>query len=186
MDIMHLTTLNDLDLLLKLFTGKFNIYTPDDQSTWDCAVFYHNTPLWNAHGETIKHLVQYLPSSFGRAPWNPAKRINSGYKAWEIQWYLYGFGPTLFHHILPHKYWLDFCKLVAGVQILQRHSMLRFSPDYGPHHSISPYLSLSQSTSPYRTQIHWTASFLSLIFLSPQSSIPPLCYPVAEQLSPYQ
>jgi hypothetical protein len=115
MDIMHLTTLNDPDLLLKLFTGKLNVYAPDDRSTWDWAVFYQNTTLWNAHGETVERAVKYLPSSFGRAPRNPAKKLNTGYKAWEFQQYLYGFGPTFFRHLLPRKYWLNFCKLVASV-----------------------------------------------------------------------
>lgn len=123
MDIMHLTVLNDPDLFTKLFLGKLDVYGPDEKSTWDWAVFYHNSALWNAHGETVDRAVPFLPSSFGRAPRNPAKKLNTGYKAWEFQQYLYGLGPTLFRHILPHKYWLNFCKLVAGVRILQRHSI---------------------------------------------------------------
>ncbi|KAH8981811.1 hypothetical protein EDB92DRAFT_1969673 [Lactarius akahatsu] len=123
MDIMHLTTLNDPDLFLKLFTGKLNVYAPDNKSTWDWAIFYKNNALWNAHGETVVRAVPFLPSSFGRAPRDPAKKLNTGYKAWEFQQYLYGLGPTLFRHLLPRKYWLNFCKLVAGVRILQRHSI---------------------------------------------------------------
>jgi hypothetical protein len=123
MDIMHLTVLNDPDLLLKLFTGKMNVYNPDDRSAWDWAVFYQNTALWNAHGETVARAVPFIPSCFGRAPWDPAKKLNTGYKAWEFQQYIFGLGPTLFHHILPRKYWLNYCKLVAGVRILQRHSI---------------------------------------------------------------
>ena len=123
LDIMHLTVLNDPDLLLKLFTGKINAYEPDDKSTWDWAVFYRKNALWNAHGETVVRAVPFIPSSFGRAPRDPAKKLNTGYKAWEFQQYLYGLGPTLFRHLLPCKYWLNFCKLVAGVRILQRHSI---------------------------------------------------------------
>ena len=47
--------------------------------------------------------------------------MNSGYKAWEYQQYLFGLGPTLFRTLLPEKYWLNFCKLVSGVRLLQRH-----------------------------------------------------------------
>ena len=101
MDIMHLTTLNDPDLLIKLFTGKLDIYDPDDRTTWDWAIFYHNKCLWEGHRETVAQATPYIPSSFGRAPWDPAKRINSGYKAWEYQLYVYGLGPALFRHILP-------------------------------------------------------------------------------------
>ena len=35
MDIMHLTVLNDPDLFLKLFTGRLNVYEPDNRLTWD-------------------------------------------------------------------------------------------------------------------------------------------------------
>ena len=125
MDIMHLTTLNDPDLLIKLFTGKLDVYDPDDRTTWDWAVFYRNKRLWEGHGETVAQATPYIPSSFGRAPRDPAKRINSGYKAWEYQIYVYGLGPALFRHILPRKYWLNFCKLVSGIRTLQRYSITR-------------------------------------------------------------
>ena len=121
MDIMHLTVLNDPDLFIKLFTGKINVYEPDDKLTWDWAIFYRNDALWKAHGETVVRAVPFIPSSFGRAPRDPAKKLNTGYKAWEFQQYIYGLGPTLFRHLLPRKYWLNFCKLVAGVRILQHH-----------------------------------------------------------------
>ena len=62
----------------------------------------------------------FIPSSFGHAPWNPAEKINSGYKAWEFQIYLIGLGPALFRHILPQEYWVNYCKYVLGVQILQK------------------------------------------------------------------
>ena len=124
MDIMHLTNLNDPDLFVKLFTGKLDVYHPDDKTTWDWAIFHQNNALWKAHGETVVRAVPFLPSSFGRAPRDPAKSLNTGYKAWEFQQYMYGLGPTLFRLILPRKYWLNFCKLVAGVRLLQRHSIV--------------------------------------------------------------
>ena len=119
MDIMHLTNLNDPDLFVKLFTGKINVYQPDEKSTWDWAIFYQNNTLWNAHGESVVRAVPFLPSSFGRAPRDPAKKLNTGYKAWEHQQYIYGLGPTLLRLLLPYKYWVNFCKLVAGIRILQ-------------------------------------------------------------------
>ena len=125
MDLMHLSVLNDPDLFVKLFTGKLDCFEPDDRSTWDWAVFHQNPALWTVHGETVFRCIPYLPSSFGRAPRDPAKRINSGYKAWEYQQYIYGLGPTLFRHILPRRYWINFCKLVASIRILQRHRINR-------------------------------------------------------------
>ena len=124
MDIMHLSVLNDPDLFMKLFTGKLDVYEPDNRDTWDWAIFYKNTVLWNAHGSTVSLSVPFIPSSFGRAPRDPAKRMNSGYKAWEYQQYLFSLGPTHFRSLLPEKYWLNFCKLVSGVRLLQQHRIL--------------------------------------------------------------
>ena len=120
MDIMHLSVLNDPDLFLKLFTGKLDVYEPDDRAEWDWAIFYRKPKLWSTHGETVPRSVPFIPSSFGRAPRDPSKRLNSGYKAWEFQIYVYGLCPTLLRHLLPRKYWLHFCKLVAGIRIMQR------------------------------------------------------------------
>ena len=110
---MHLTVLNDPDLFLKLFTGRLNVYKPDDRSTWDWVVFYKNDALWKAHGETVVRAVPFIPSSFGRAPRDPAKKINTGYKAWEFQQYIYGLGPTLFQHLLPREYWQNFFEMIC-------------------------------------------------------------------------
>ena len=96
LNIMHLTVLNDPNLFIKLFTGKVNVYKPDGKSTWDWAVFYKNDALWKAHREMVVRAVPFILSSFGQAPQDPAKKINTGYKAWEYQQYIYGLGPTLF------------------------------------------------------------------------------------------
>ena len=121
MDIMHLSVLNDPNLILKLFLGKLDVYDPDDGENWDWAIFYQKLVLWNVHGETVARAVPFLPSSFGHAPRDPAKKLNTGYKAWEFQQYIYGLGPALFCHLLPEKYWINFCKLVSGIHTLQRH-----------------------------------------------------------------
>ena len=81
MDIMHLSALNDPNLFMKLFTGKLDVYEPDDRDTWDWAIFYKDNRLWNAHGSTVPISVPFIPSSFGHLPCDPAKKMNSGYKA---------------------------------------------------------------------------------------------------------
>ena len=51
--------------------------------------------------------------------------MNSGYKAWEYQQYLFSLGPTLFQSLLPEKYWLNYCKLVSRKRHLQWHLISR-------------------------------------------------------------
>jgi hypothetical protein len=51
-------------------------------------------------------------------------RLASGFQAGLANRYMYGLCPTLFHHILSQIYWLNFCKLVSGVRLLQRYSII--------------------------------------------------------------
>ena len=120
-DIMHLVTLNDPDLLISLWRGTIQCYLPDRKATWDWAVLKGD--VWKAHGKTVALATSFLPSSFERAPRNPAEKINSSYKAWEFLLYIFGLGPALFRSILPVRYWSNYCKLVRGIQLLQQRSI---------------------------------------------------------------
>ena len=79
LDIMHLINLNDPDLLLGLWQDTIKVYPPDNLELWGWCVLVGK--VWTAHGKTVALATLYLPSSFGRVPRNPAKKINSGYKA---------------------------------------------------------------------------------------------------------
>ncbi|KAK0472588.1 hypothetical protein IW261DRAFT_1343424 [Armillaria novae-zelandiae] len=116
---MHLVCLNDLDLLLGLWWGLIQSYKPDSKDSWEWFVL--KGKVWQSHGKTIAHATLYLPSSFDRARWNPAEKINLGYKAWEYLLYLFALGPALLRSILPPCYWKNYCKLVRGIQLLQQH-----------------------------------------------------------------
>ena len=118
LDIMHLVNLNIADLLLGLWRGTTKVYPPDYLDLWTWRVLVGN--VWRAHGKTVALATPFIPSCFGRAPRNPAEKINSGYKAWEFQIYLIGLGPALFRHILAKEYWMNYCKYVSGVRLLQR------------------------------------------------------------------
>jgi hypothetical protein len=118
LDIMHLINLNDPDLLLGLWRGTIKVYPPDNLELWSWRVLVGN--VWRAHGKTVALATPFIPSCFGRAPRNPAEKINSGYKAWEFQIYLIGLGPALLRHILAKEYWTNYCKYVSGVRLLQR------------------------------------------------------------------
>jgi hypothetical protein len=123
LDIMHLVNLNDPDLLLGLWRGTIKVYPPDNLELWTWRVLVGD--VWRAHGKTVALATQYIPSCFGRAPRNPAEKINSGYKAWEFQIYLIGLGPGLFRHILAKEYWVNYCKYVSGVRLLQQWTISR-------------------------------------------------------------
>jgi len=118
LDVMHLVALNDPDLLIGLWRGTINCYAPDTKENWDWAVL--KGKVWEAHGKMIAAATPYIPSSFDRAPRNPAEKINSGYKAWEFLLYLFGLGPALLRNILPETYWRNYCKLVRGIHLLQQ------------------------------------------------------------------
>lgn len=118
-DVMHLGSFNLADLLLSLWRGQLDSERTDPVSTWPWAVLKGTT--WEQHGKAVAAATPYLPGSFDRPPRNIAEKINSGYKAWEWLLYLYGLAPALLHGILPQPYYLNFCKLVQGMKIIQQH-----------------------------------------------------------------
>ncbi|KAI0697202.1 hypothetical protein C8T65DRAFT_579477 [Cerioporus squamosus] len=117
---MHLITLNLTDLIISLLRGTLKCYEPDKKETWDFAVFRLPEP-WKKHGKLVAGTSRYLPASFDRPPRDPAKKISSGYKAWEFLLYVYGLLPGLLRHILPSNLYDHFCTLVAGVRVVLQH-----------------------------------------------------------------
>ncbi|KAK1234541.1 hypothetical protein PQX77_002255, partial [Marasmius sp. AFHP31] len=121
-DIMHLLDLNDPDLFISLWQGKLKSYGADSsRDNWDWAVLRGET--WTQHGEMVARCTPFLPISFGRAPRDPAEKINSGYKVWEFSIWLYGLGPALLRNILPDAYWRNYCMLVRGIRLAKQYSI---------------------------------------------------------------
>lgn len=118
-DIMHLV-LNLGELLIPLWRGTFERAASDPKETWYWAVL--TGPTWEQHGRDVANATAYLPSSFGRAPRNPAEKINSGYKQWEYLLYLFGLCPGLLYKVLPDKLWQSFCKLARGIRLTYQYS----------------------------------------------------------------
>ncbi|KAF9243887.1 hypothetical protein BU15DRAFT_21889, partial [Melanogaster broomeanus] len=116
---MHLVA-NLADLVLSLWRGTMKCDRTDSKDTWDWAIF-QDVDLWDAHGELVERAGQHLPGSFGRKPRNIAEKINTQYKTWEYQVYLYGLAPAFLYGILPRKYWKNLCKLVRGMQLMCQH-----------------------------------------------------------------
>ena len=61
MDIMHLSVLNEPDLFLKLFTGKLDVYEPNDRKNWDWMLCFHWT---SDHHHFLSSYLPYLDPSF--------------------------------------------------------------------------------------------------------------------------
>ncbi|KAF8265599.1 hypothetical protein EI94DRAFT_1541907, partial [Lactarius quietus] len=115
---MHIISINLPDLFLGLWHGMIDCDKKDSKDLWDWVVLIGDT--WKDHGLDVVCCWPYLPGSFDRAPQNPADKISSGFRAWELLIYIFGYCPALLHNILPCHYWLNFCKLVSAVRILQQ------------------------------------------------------------------
>jgi hypothetical protein len=76
--------------------------------------------IWQEYGDLVESMQAYLPGFFGRTPRNPAKKINSGFKACEYLIYIWVLGPALFRLYLPHDLWVHYCKLVRAIRILHQ------------------------------------------------------------------
>ena len=121
MDSMHLITLNLTDLLLSLWRGTIPCAPTDSKTSWAWLVLRGQT--WITHGQAVADATPYLPGSFDRVPRDPAKKISSGYKAWEFLMYVFGLCPALLYGILPTEYWRNLCILSRAVRILHQKSI---------------------------------------------------------------
>ena len=116
-DIMHQPVINLTGLMLELWCERGNCRSGDtSDGVWDWAVLKGD--LWKAHGQAVADAAPYFPRSFDRTPRNPADKLSSGYKAWELLLYFYGLGPGLFEGLLPERYYLHYCKLVVAIRII--------------------------------------------------------------------
>ena len=115
-DLMHQPLINLTGLLLDLWCARPKARKRDCRSFWPWAVLVG--AIWKKHGEAVEHAARYLPTSFGRTPRNPQKKISSGYTAWEVLYYIYGEGPGLLYTVLPEPYYSHFCRLVQAIRII--------------------------------------------------------------------
>jgi len=116
-DSMHQPIINLPGLVLELWCERDNCRRGDTSTdVWDWAVLKGN--VWKAHGQAVANTASFFPRSFDRTPRNPAEKLSSGYKAWELLLYFYGLGPGLFYGLLPEQYYQHYCKLVVGIRIM--------------------------------------------------------------------
>lgn len=113
---MHLAS-NISDLLISLWRGTIDHAVADDPVRWPWAVLA-DEEVWRTHGDAVEHAGHHLPTSYDRKPRNIADKINTHYKTWEFQLYIFALAPILLYSILPTSYWANYCKLVRGFQIM--------------------------------------------------------------------
>ncbi|KIK15659.1 hypothetical protein PISMIDRAFT_16356 [Pisolithus microcarpus 441] len=121
MDVMHLAG-NLSDLLISLWRGTMDCSHMDNKDLWDWAIF-RDEEIWTAHGQAVEDAGIAVPGSFDRKPCNIADKINMDYKTWEFHLYIFCLAPALLYNILPEWYWLNFCRLVCGIQIMSQHAI---------------------------------------------------------------
>ncbi|KIM56828.1 hypothetical protein SCLCIDRAFT_29257 [Scleroderma citrinum Foug A] len=115
-DIMHLAG-NISDLLISLWHGTLDHAADNDPANWPWAVL-SDEDIWYAHGKAVECTGRHLPSSYDCKPCNIAKKINTQYKTWEFQLYIFSLAPILLYNVLPMEYWANYCKLVHRFQIM--------------------------------------------------------------------
>ncbi|KIN94644.1 hypothetical protein M404DRAFT_167725 [Pisolithus tinctorius Marx 270] len=120
-DIMHLAG-NISDLLISLWHGTIDHVAGDDPEMWPWAVLA-NEEVWHEHGAAIEQAGHHLPSSYDHKPRNIAEKINTQYKTWEFQLYIFALVPILLYDLLPRLYWVNYCKLVRRLQIMCQHTL---------------------------------------------------------------
>lgn len=114
---MHLAGLNLPELITKLWHGTLR---EDRTSLVECEHAFLIGQAWKEHGALVASTWQYLPTSFGQAPRDPALKIKSGYKAWKFIIYIWAIGPAVFCPYIPHDNWRHFCKLVHGIHVVMQ------------------------------------------------------------------
>ncbi|KIK17012.1 hypothetical protein PISMIDRAFT_112278, partial [Pisolithus microcarpus 441] len=120
-DVMHLAG-NLSDLLISLWRGTMDCSHTDNKDLWDWAIF-RDEEIWTAHGQAVEDAGIAVPGSFDCKPRNIADKINTDYKTWEFHLYIFCLAPALLYNILPERYWLNFCRLVRGIQIMSQHAI---------------------------------------------------------------
>ena len=118
---MHEPVINLTALMFELWCDQAGegCRKGDPHGVWPWAVLTGD--VWEAHGKAVADAARSFPCSFDRTPCNPAEKLSSSYKAWELLLYFYGLGPGLFYGVLPEPYYQHYCKLVVAIQIIYQH-----------------------------------------------------------------
>ncbi len=124
LDSMHMNTLNYCGLLVNSWRGAIE-GSVADAKTFPFAVLV-DTPddkPFTEHGLEVERARPFLPGFFDRAPRNLAQKWNSGFKAIEMENYLYVYAPQMMQKRLPKPYWEHLCKSVRAVRNMSQYEI---------------------------------------------------------------
>ncbi|KAK7015910.1 hypothetical protein VNI00_018996 [Paramarasmius palmivorus] len=123
-DFMHLFY-NLGQLLVPLWRGSIEHAPYDDPKDWDFAILY-DVNQWKSFGNAVEQASRFLPTCLAdRIPRNPAKKINTGYKASEYLVLVFDLCPALFYGRLPSHLYEHFCLLVSATRTVHRRRKTR-------------------------------------------------------------
>ncbi|KAG2050113.1 hypothetical protein BDR06DRAFT_984131 [Suillus hirtellus] len=141
---MHLAG-NLSDLLISLWCGMIDYATTDNVIMWDWAVLC-DVEAWSAHRELVAQAGPFLPGSFDCKPHNIAEKLNTSYKTWKFQLYIF----DCIHFIHPCIYQTNYlvaetiCKdpPICYTQWTMEHTIRNLGQEI--HQPSCPYTNLSQ------------------------------------------
>ena len=95
-------------LMFESWRGNGNCRKGDkSRDVWDWDVLKGG--IWKSHGQVVAATSSYFPHLYNHTPRNPAEKLSSGYKAWELLLHFYSLGPSLFYGLLPERYYKHYC-----------------------------------------------------------------------------
>ncbi len=113
LDLMHLTCHNLCTLLIEIWRGIIK-GGKTDATTYRFAVLTDEE--WPELGLDVEFARSFLPGFFDRAPRNIALKWTSGYKAIEMQTFLFVYSANMMRRRLPADHWSHLCKTVRAVR----------------------------------------------------------------------
>ena len=136
MDLMHLSVLNDPDLLLGLWRGTIKSIIRPMIPPPGTGLFSATKRSGELTVTLSRRRLHLFPRTFGRAPRNPAEKINSWVQSLGVSVvYIWTWACIYCDMFFRDPYWENYCKLVAGIQVLRaschyatRPSIRQYSP----------------------------------------------------------
>ncbi|KAK1215025.1 hypothetical protein PQX77_022375 [Marasmius sp. AFHP31] len=118
-DLMHLY-LNLNQLILQLWKGDIEYKGDENPGDWPFAIL-HDPDMFDSFGLAVERACRYIPTCVEtRIPRNPAKKVNTQYKATEYHMLIFGLCPGLLYGRMPDYLYRHFSQLVSATRVVLR------------------------------------------------------------------